>query len=288
MLVDELPRLHVQKRDVEGVLAFFRDPSQEGPTEDQQPVFWSPRHQAVADSDHPLAAQIARFPWYHSIELPGGIVTPGFFDHRPLLPYYGLPKTLEGKRAIDVACFDGFWAFQLESLGAKETVAIDLDRASQTDMPPAARALILERGIDMQLGRGFALAKEARQSQVRRVVSSVYDLDPADVGTFDFVHMADVLLHLERPLEALRHLRAITADDGEALIADSIAPELDGTVTQYLGGWQGVVWWRPSLDTLAQMIIDAGFGTVELRQVYNLAEYPYRLGEWRAVLSARP
>jgi hypothetical protein len=36
------------------------------------------------------------------------------------------------------------------------------------------------------------------------------------------------------------------------------------------------------------MIIDAGFRSVELRQIYNLAEHPYRQGEWRAVLSARP
>lgn len=288
LLAGDLPEIHVERRDVEGVLAFFRDPAQDLPTDQQQPVFSSPRHAALAASGHPLADQLARFPWYHTIELPGGLTTPGFFDHRPLVPHYGLPASLAGKRAIDVATFDGFWAFQLEDLGAAEVTAIDLDRASQTDMPPAARALILERGIDMQFGRGFALAKEARHSNVERVVCSIYDLDPAQLGTFDFVHMADVLLHLERPLEALRHLRSITAPDGEALIADSIAPDLEGKVTEYLGGWHGVVWWRPSLDTLAQMIIDAGFGSVELRQIYNLAEHPYRVGEWRAVLSARP
>jgi tRNA (mo5U34)-methyltransferase len=288
LFAGELPQLHVEARDVEAVLAFFRDPTQDIPTEDQSPVFESPRRAALLASDNPLAAEIAKLVWYHSIELPGGLTTPGFFDHRPLVPHYGLPDTLAGKRAVDVATFDGFWAFQLEERGASEVMAIDLDRASQTDMPPAARKLILERGVDMQFGRGFALAKQARSSKVERHICNIYDLDPADVGVFDFVHMADVLLHLERPLEALRHVRSITAPDGEALIADSIAPELTGQVTQYLGGWHGVVWWRPSLDTLAQMIIDAGFRSVELRQIYNLAEHPYRQGEWRAVLSARP
>ena len=289
LLASGLPQLHVEQRDVEEVLSFFRDPAQaDVASEDQAPRFESPRHRALLATDDPLAQEMARFPWYHTIELPGGLATPGFFDHRPLVPHYGLPDSLAGKRAIDVACFDGFWAFQLEDRGAAEVMAIDLDRASQTDMPPAARELIVQRGIDMQFGRGFAMAKEARHSQVERKVCSVYDLDPAEIGTFDFVHMADVLLHLERPLEALRHLRSITAPDGQALIADSINLGVEGTFTEYLGGWHGVVWWRPSVDTLAQMVIDAGFTSVELRQIYNLAEHPYRQGEWRAVLSARP
>ncbi|MHB8467783.1 MAG: class I SAM-dependent methyltransferase [Acidimicrobiales bacterium] len=288
LLVTELPTLHVQRRDPEAVLSFFRDPTQDVPPGEQRPIFASPRLAAVLASDAPLATEIAAFPWYHTIELPGGLVTPGFFDHRPLVPHYGLPTSLARKRVADVGTFDGFWAFELEERGAAEVIAIDLERASQTDMPPQARALIVERDIDLQFGRGFALASKARASTVERKTCSVYDLDAATLGPFDFVHMADVLLHLERPLEALRRVRSIVADDGEALIADSISLELEGCVTEYLGGWSGVVWWRPSLDALAQMVIDAGFGSVELRQIYNLADGPARAGEWRAVLSARP
>ena len=40
------------------------------------------------------------------------------------------------------------------------------------------------------------------------------------------------------------------------------------------------------IDQLAGEIDTTGLNT-ELRQIYNLAEHPYRMGEWRAVLSAR-
>ena len=265
LLAGDLPDLHVEKRDVEGVLAFFRDPAQDLPTDQQQPVFSSARHAELAASGHPMADQLARFPWYHTIELPGGLATPGFFDHRPLVPHYGLPARWPASAPSTSPPSTGSGPFELEDRGAAEVMAIDLDRASQTDMPPAARRLILDRGIDLPFGRGFALAK----GPVTPTSSGSWQHlrpRPGRIGTFDFVHMADVLLHLERPLEALRHLRSITAPDGEALIADSIAPDVEGQVTEYLGGWKGVVWWRPSLDTLAQMIIDAGFGSVELRQ----------------------
>src|SRR5262249_48646421 len=38
--------------------------------------------------------EIASHFWYHTIELPDGEVTPGRFDHRALLPFYGLPDDL--------------------------------------------------------------------------------------------------------------------------------------------------------------------------------------------------
>ena len=53
------------------------------------------------------------------LHIRGGVVTPGLFDHRPLVPQYGLPESLSGKRALDVATFDGFWAFELERRGAE-------------------------------------------------------------------------------------------------------------------------------------------------------------------------
>ena len=41
-----------------------------------------------------LAAQVAALPWYHSIDLPGGITTPGVVNNRRVLPRYHLPASL--------------------------------------------------------------------------------------------------------------------------------------------------------------------------------------------------
>jgi tRNA (mo5U34)-methyltransferase len=244
--------------------------------------------QAAADDDD-LAVQVGRLVWYHTLELPGGVVTPGFYDHRSLVPHYGIPASLSGKRVLDVGTWDGFWAFEFERRGG-DVVALDLDRLSQTDLPPQIRQAVLDAGLDQPFGRGFEIARRALSSKVERVVGSVYDLDPADVGMFDLVHMSDVAVHLERPLEAFRRLRSVTS--GSAMIVEAFHPDLDQgggrRLTEYRGGWVDVQWWIPSLTTLAQMVLDAGFSDVRVHKIYRLNQRDSRLGQWRALLVARP
>jgi tRNA (mo5U34)-methyltransferase len=234
-------------------------------------------------SEGDLAQRIAHHWWYHSIELPDGTVTPGLYDHRPLIPQYGLPASLAGQRALDVATFDGFWAFELERRGA-EVVATDIGFASDLDMPPQVKDALLAEGLDRASGDGFRLAHEALGSGVDRVERSVYELDPTNIGMFDFVHMADLLLHVADPLGALRGVRRVTK--GQALIVDCFDPELGPGLTRYRGGWSGGVWWAPGLDTLAQMILDAGFGDVEVQTVYSLGTKKDPRGPWRSALLA--
>ena len=72
-----------------------------------------------------LHGQVADVQWYHSLELAPGVVTPGWFDLRPMAAKLPWP-TLTGLRCLDVGTFDGFWAFEMERRGAREVVAIDL------------------------------------------------------------------------------------------------------------------------------------------------------------------
>jgi len=274
VVADRLPQLHVQRHDPGEALAFLREVH----------VHELPKGAPSANgSVDDLTARIARHWWYHSIELPDGTVTPGLYDHRPLVPRYGLPTDLTGQRALDVATFDGFWAFELERRGA-EVVATDIAAASALDMHPQVREALLAEGIDRVSGNGFRLAHEALGSRVQRVERSVYELEPGNVGMFDFVHMADLLLHVADPLGALRGVRRVTR--GQALIVDCFDPDLGPGLTRYRGGWTGGVWWAPGLDTLAQMVLDAGFRDVELRLVYSLGTTRSPRGPWRAALLA--
>ena len=135
----------------------------------------------------------------------------------------------------------------------------------------------------------FEVARDALGSRVERVQQNLHGLDPDALGTFDFVHAGDVLLHLARPLDGLRGIRRVTAEGGMALLADVFDPGLaDPTLTRYFGGFVDHHWWTPSLDCLAQMVYDAGFSEVELVTVYNLAPWDMPEGHWRAVLRARP
>jgi len=99
---------------------------------------------ALQELARPLSAEagailerIADIEWYHTIELPYGVATPGFVDHRPQLELYGLPQDMRGMRALDVATYDGFWAFEMERRGADVT-AIDIGSWAEFDIPSEA------------------------------------------------------------------------------------------------------------------------------------------------------
>jgi tRNA (mo5U34)-methyltransferase len=276
-----LPTVRPAIRDPSRALDLIRvPPGHDAPS-------WAPRMSSVPVGAEELAARVQALSWYHTIELPGGVVTPGEYDHRPLVPYYGLPDDMHGMNALDVATFDGFWAFEMERRGASVT-ATDLPQISQADFPPAAGEQMRREGVDISLGKGFALAKEALGSDARWVALNVYDLDPARIGAFDIVHVGDLLIHLERPLAALRAIRSVTAS--RAYFTEVFLPELAGRehlLLEYYGGWEALIWTRPSLDTLAQLVVDAGFRDVQVRTVYRLAQtFERSPGPWRAVLVA--
>lgn len=277
------PQLHLQDPGE----AIHRYVSELRQVQEWSPALWRGE---TPGEEGDLAAKIQRRSWYHTLELPGGLVTPGFYDHRPLVPHYGIPGDLAGKRVLDIGSWDGFWSFEFERRGANVT-ALDLDHLTQTDLPPQIKAAVLSAGLEQSYGGGFELARRALGSKVNRIVGSVYELDPEKLGMFDLVHFADVALHLERPLDAFRRIRSVTA--GRALIIDAYDPTLDTSssrrLTEYQGGWVDTAWWNPSLNTFAQMVLDAGFSDVRVHKTYRLNPTIGRgLGRWRAILAATP
>jgi tRNA (mo5U34)-methyltransferase len=157
-------------------------------------------------------AAIAEQPfWYHTLELAPGVETPGMFDLRPIANRLPWPD-VRGKRCLDVGTFDGFFAFELERRGAAEVVATDITNPEGWDWPPHLR----QRGIEFQrttygtrTGTGFEIARELLGSAVERRLTSVYELSPDTVGTFDVVVCGSLLLHLRDPLRALQAIRSV-------------------------------------------------------------------------------
>lgn len=216
--------------------------------------------------------QVESLPWYHTHDFGEGIKSRGQFDHAPILDRYCLPADLGGKRVLDVATFDGFWAFEFERRGAREVVALDLDGPAGLDWPPLRLAQATPEQLALKFGRGFELAKARFGSSVERVSCNVYELDAGKFGSFDVVHAGDFLLHLNNPVRALQNMAKVC--EGYALISEVYAPELDipgqGCLAEYRGGSHDVTWWRFSLPTLERMILDAGFARVE-----RLARFRY-------------
>jgi tRNA (mo5U34)-methyltransferase len=144
------------------------------------------------------------------LELPGGIVTPGWFDLRPHVARLPWPD-VRGRRCLDVGTYDGFYAFELERRGASEVVALDLADHTSWDWPLAARSRGPEGLAELagEKGAGFLAAREALGSSVDRRQLSVYELSPERVGSFDVVVCGSLLLHLRDPVRALEAIRSV-------------------------------------------------------------------------------
>ena len=212
--------------------------------------------------------------WYHTFDFGNGIKSNGVFDHAPILHKYKLPKDLSGKRVLDVATFDGYWAMEFERRGADEVIALDLESVTELDWAPKLRAKASEETLAFKFGRGFEYARKQFNSKVKRVTCNVYDLEPERFGSFDIVHVGDVLLHLKSPVKALQNIASVCTD--YAIISDVYIPELDrfapGAFIEYKGAEYDYTWWKFSLEALQRMILDAGFSRIELVTTFKYGQ----------------
>jgi tRNA (mo5U34)-methyltransferase len=217
--------------------------------------------------------------WYHTIELSEGLVTRGFYDHRPVLHRYGLPASMEGMTALDVGTADGFFAFEMEKRGAR-VVATDVRFATEWDVAPRIRSRFAETDHEEQVSvPRFRLAHAMRSSSVEHRFISVYDLSPEVLGTFDLVFCGSLLLHLQNPLKALCAIRSVTG--GMAVIETSIDPHLERERPDLPGMRYGAreleddlgllrQHWQFTTRALEDMLAYAGFAATEPRGVFEL------------------
>jgi tRNA (mo5U34)-methyltransferase len=169
---------------------------------------------APATTAADLQARVDAHPfWYHTIDIAPGVSTKGWFDLRPVVDEMPWPN-VRGKRCLDIGTFDGYLAFELERRGAAEVVAVDVEDHLQWDWPPGHRDAAIPRDAAFSgppKGAGFRLAAELMGSTVDWRPISIYDLDPAEIGTFDVVVCGSLLLHLRDPLRALEAVRRVTS-----------------------------------------------------------------------------
>jgi SAM-dependent methyltransferase len=139
-------------------------------------------------------------PWWHTIDLPGGRVTPGGWDLRPTAERMPWPSALSGMRCLDVGTMDGFWAFEMEHRGGAEVVAVDL-----ADQP---RQQFLE--AHSELG-----------SKVEYRRCAIHELSPDSIGTFDLVVVGYVLQMVADPLGALAAVRSVCT--GSTIVLETVS-----------------------------------------------------------------
>ena len=185
--------------------------------------------------------------WRHTIELPGGIITPGTQDSIRWAQQFKIPEDLTGMRVLDIGCSDGGYSFICEKRGAKEIVAIDDFSSNFIDNP-----------------NGFHVAHRILGSKVKFYQANLFDLNPEALGKFDLVLFLDVLYHLKNPMLALEKIAALC--DKQVIIETLLAPERKGCNPNYIEFYEedeinkdGTVWWAPSHSGLRSMLRASGF-----------------------------
>ena len=212
------------------------------------------RNPVVTEETRKLIARLQTDGWYHSIELPGGEVTPGLQTLEQLrlrAKQFPIPEDLRGKRVLDIGAWDGWFSFEMERRGAT-VVAVDAVRSEK-----------------------FLYARERLGSKVDYHVSDVYDLRPDDLGVFDVVLFLGVLYHLKNPVLALERVCAMSRDlvCVESFVTDDgsdrdAKPSMEFYETTELCG-QFDNWVGPNIACLLSFCRTAGFARVSLESVLD-------------------
>ncbi len=149
---------------------------------------------------------IAGYYWYHTIGLPGGLVTPGLYDYRGSLPDFQFPSDMRGLRVLDVGSATGFFAFEFARRGA-EVVSVELPSLDAIDrfpgqtvdhivakinhmnFPPTVEGLsgyvrtyTAEELYFYLLAGPFEFCRKLLGARVDRCYSTVYRLTKANTG----------------------------------------------------------------------------------------------------------
>jgi tRNA (mo5U34)-methyltransferase len=235
----------------------------------------------LSPSHTTLEERVSSVPlWYHTLDLGGGMVTPGWFDLRPIVDKLPWPD-VRGKRCLDIGTYDGFLAFEMERRGAAEVVATDIADHTGWDWPAPLRKespAQLAALAGEQKGEGFRVAAETLNSSVKKVAVSIYDLSPAVIGTFDLVVCGSLMLHLRDPVRALEAVRSVCS--GKFLSAETLDLWLDriapnramARLNENLPLCQ---WWLPNRAGHRQMLKAAGFS---IERSYGPYTIPYGSG----------
>ena len=200
-----------------------------------------------------LAAEVSKLEWHHTIDLGGGVVTPGHEVTRDKLASVRLPQTFEGKTVLDIGAWDGFYSFEAERRGAKRVVAMDYDCWHAAEGFPSKA--------------GFELARQALRSHVEDAHLDVMDLTPDKLGTFDVVLFLGVLYHLRHPLFALERV-ANVCDDRLILETHVARMAMRRPAMVFYPGdeldWDATNWWGPNEALVTAMLGDVGFSEIRV------------------------
>ncbi|MFB0528003.1 MAG: DUF1698 domain-containing protein [bacterium] len=229
--------------------------------------------------------------WYHTVDLGNGLVTPGNYDYRSILPLFRFPEDMTGMNVLDIGSATGFFSFEFEKRGAN-VISVELPSVADWDMPLGKdkeqtlkelvighKANTIEELHYLFLDGPFEFCRKVLNSKVKRCHSTIYDLTAEKLGidAFDVVFIGDVLLHLFSPLRALVSVAPLCQG---TLVISQVVPETEDLrpVMVYVGGEKRIddkrTWWFPNILCFEQMLKRLGFRNVKVVGYCEAIERP--------------
>jgi len=240
--------------------------------------------------------EVGRYYWYHTVDLGGGLITPGTLDYRRSIRQFHFRDDMRGMRVLDVGSATGFFAFEFEKRGA-HVVSVELPSIDQVDRFPYQEATQTVQNLAAMtashstysdddfdavfrqssptefyhyfLDGPFRLCHEALGSRVVRRYASIYDIPETDLGadSFDLVFLGDLLLHTMHPLKALAAVAPLCR--GTLVISQHMPSNLGShPAILYVGGdtigSDHSTWWYPNRNCFTQILRKLGFRDVEI------------------------
>jgi tRNA (mo5U34)-methyltransferase len=201
-----------------------------------------------------LASEVAAYQWFHSIDLGGGVVTPG---RKPLATCIAEAQRifdridLTGRSVLDVGAWNGFFSFEAKRRGAVRVLATD----SFCWQHPEAH------------GRAtFDLARQTLGLDIEAREIDVSDLAPETVGEFDVVLYLGVFYHRYDAIDALAKVARLARE----LLVVETRLDLRGlgrpAMVYYPGrelGNDPTNWWGPNEACVEELLRGHGFGEIE-------------------------
>jgi SAM-dependent methyltransferase len=156
-----------------------------------------------------LLNNISKYRFYQTIDLGGGVRTPGLPTGPKQREVLALIEAmdLEGKRVLDLGCANGLFALAAKKQGAQEITAIDHTRQNIE----ALTGVIIPH----------------LNSKIKALMLNLFDFDSAIYGKFDVVIFAGILYHLKYPFWALRIVRDLVKDGGVLILETGILDDFN-------------------------------------------------------------
>ena len=219
-----------------------------------------------------LRKEIAQFRfWYHKIDLGNGVVTPGLDfepiwdmirDTRKHIPY-------AGKKVLDIASFDGMWAFEAEKLGASNVVATDCYYDTYSNF------MFCRNALNSKVIPYYNIPPHELWNRLDVLLQENWnDQQPYD-RLFDIVQHLGLLYHARDPLLTLAQARSVMRTGGHLLIETAAILDEKGSFMVFNGtnpkapkntgriSHDTTTWWAPTIPCLKEMLGAALFEPID-------------------------